>query len=621
MKKISNTDFRGIGFVFFLSLAFYTFSQNKYEAVIDLTSVENDKAPVTIKVPAIDVDSIEFHIPKIVPGTYSISDFGRFVTDFIALDSLGNQLPSRKIDSNRWLVQKANKLHEITYRVDDSYDRSENYQDNFIFEPGGTNIDKNKKAYVINTFGFIGYVDGKKDLPFELTVRRSEKLYGSTALERINTSDSSDTYYARNYHFLADGPLMYCPPDTVTQIIDGTEILVSVYSPGKKLSAEEVMSNISGLMEAQSKYLNGLPVKKYAYLIYLTDSAPLSGGMGALEHSYSSVYFLPEVNVEQISQTVKDVAAHEFLHIVTPLNIHSEEIHYFNYIEPDMSEHLWLYEGVTEYSSMHVQVRYDLYDSSTFLENIREKMFISDNFPDVSFTKMSANILEPEFKDMYTNVYYKGALIAMCLDLYLIKYSDGKMDLPSLMRELAKKYGPAKSFKDEELFDVIEELTYPEIGDFLEVHVGSDEPLPYAKCLDWAGISYSPTTESESFTLGGIGIGLDDKDNLIVAGTSQMNKFGKEMGYKEGDILVTINDVEIKLENIETLLDDLMNSMKEGKKVKAVVKREVGGKLKEVKLKAKARKVKRNEKHKIEFIEGPTPDQLRIRKAWLQGLN
>jgi predicted metalloprotease with PDZ domain len=44
-----------------------------------------------------------------------------------------------------------------------------------------------------------------------------------------------------------------------------------------------------------------------------------------------------------------DVVSHEFFHIVTPLSIHSKEIQDFDYNDPKMSEHLWMYEGVTEY--------------------------------------------------------------------------------------------------------------------------------------------------------------------------------------------------------------------------------------------------------------------------------
>ena len=82
------------------------------------------------------------------------------------------------------------------------------------------------------------------------------------------------------------------------------------------------MENISEILEAQKDYLGGtLPIEKYAFLICLMDYPSLSGKMGALEHSASSMYTLPEVNPVLLVQSVRDIAAHEFFHIITPLAI------------------------------------------------------------------------------------------------------------------------------------------------------------------------------------------------------------------------------------------------------------------------------------------------------------
>lgn len=61
-------------------------------------------------------------------------------------------------------------------------------------------------------------------------------------------------------------------------------------------------------------------------LFYFNDVPTMSRSSGALEHSYSSMYVLPEMDSISLEQTIKDVAAHEFFHIVTPLNIHSYEV-------------------------------------------------------------------------------------------------------------------------------------------------------------------------------------------------------------------------------------------------------------------------------------------------------
>jgi predicted metalloprotease with PDZ domain len=37
----------------------------------------------------------------------------------------------------------------------------------------------------------------------------------------------------------------------------------------------------------------------------------------------------------------------------------------------------------------------------------------------MSFTQMSANVLQQPYKDQYINVYPKGALIGMCIDIII----------------------------------------------------------------------------------------------------------------------------------------------------------------------------------------------------------
>lgn len=595
-------------------------SQEKYIVNIDLTQAKEDRVPVEITLPAIDQDEVEYHMAKIVPGTYSISDFGRFVVSFKASDAEGNYLETKNISKNKWVIKDAKKLNKITYWIEDSFDDFKGYGSNKLFEPGGMSIDADENVFVLNTFGFVGYIDGMKFNPYELTINHAEEIKGATSLKKVNESATSDTYTAENFNFLADAPIMYCEPDIVSKEIAGANVLVSVYSPNKVLSAADVMDNIDELMEAQAKYLGGkLPVDRYAYLIYLFDDQPISGSWGALEHSYSSLYTLPEMDPQRISQTVKDVAAHEFFHIVTPLNIHSEEIHDFNYIEPEMSQHLWLYEGVTEYSSHHVQVKYGLYGLDDFLGEMRNKMNQQDRYGvDIPYTEFSANILQPKNERKYGDVYSGGALIAMCLDLTIIKSTNGAMDLQKVLRELSKQYGPMKAFKDEELFDEIEKITTAEVGDFLKNHVGGTEPLPFSKVLEWAGINYAGESDKMVITAGKFTPAVNENNELYVAGTNDMNDFGKDLGLEEGDILVTWNNSPVTLEEFSNIIQKFYNETEVGDKVTVIVKREINGTVKEKKLKAKARTVKSSQKHELEVVDNPSDEQLKIRSLWLE---
>ncbi|MEO9869497.1 M61 family metallopeptidase [Ekhidna sp.] len=606
-------------FILLAVISLHIVAQEKYQISIDLTKAENDRIPVEITLPTITHDTIEYHMAKIVPGTYSISDFGRFVDDFKAMDIDGNEIAFEKLSTNRWVISEAKRLSKISYWVEDSFDEFDGYGGNPIFEPGGMSIEADKGVFVINTFGFVGYVDGYKFNPFELTIIHDSEIAGATSLKKSTFTDTSDTYVADNFNFLADAPIMYSKPDIVSRQIAGAEILVSVYSPNNVLSATDVMDNISELMEAQSKYLGGqLPVDRYAYLIYLFDGPTISGAMGALEHSYSSLYTLPEMDPERISQTVKDVAAHEFFHIVTPLNIHSEEIHDFNYIEPKMSQHLWLYEGVTEYASQHVQAKYGLFDLEDFLSEMRNKMNQQDQYAvDIPYTEFSENILDPANERRYGDVYAGGALIAWCLDLTIIKSTNGQKDLQFVLRELSKQYGPKKAFKDEQLFAEIEKITTPAVGMFLRKYIGGTESLPYQEILGWAGIDYSPESNEMVITAGKFSPALNENQEIYVASIDGMNDFGKDLDLQQGDVFVEWNGSAVTIETFSDVIQSYYSEAEEGDKVTVIVKREVKGKTKEVKLKAKAQKVESSQKHSLVVIDNPSVDQQKIKSLWL----
>jgi len=590
-------------------------NRNSYSGSIDLNNVVDDKLQVFVALPQTNQSEVEYHIPKIVPGTYSISDFGRFVTDFKAMDSEGSELELERLSDNKWLIKGADKLQKISYWVEDTYDTDKG---NAIFEPGGTNIEDGKN-FVINTFGFFGYIKGMKDLAYEVSITHPEGLYGGTSMIDSNDDPLIDTFTAPNYFDLADAPIMYSSPDTTTMMVGGAEILVQVYSPNDVMDSKFVMENVSEILVAQKDYLGGtLPIKKYAFLIYLLGGPSLSGGFGALEHSYSSMYSLPEVNPILLAQTVKDVAAHEFFHIITPLNIHSEEIGNFDFIDPKMSQHLWMYEGVTEYSAGHVQVKHGLMGLDNYLSVIEGKIAQSQTFDDsLPFTTLSKLCLD-EHEDQYQNVYQKGALIGMALDIKLRKLSGGDYGIQDLMQELAKYYGKETSFKDDELFDKIVSLTYPELREFFDLYVAGPNPLPYKELFSEVGLEYIASGTKEQLTMGNIGLSLNgETDRVYVSNLDDVNEFGLEMGYQEGDEFLSFNGAEVTPLGFQQIVEDFRSGNAEGDKIKAVVMRTVNGKAKKVKLKAAAVMVSMDVENSIEINPNATEEQISLRKAWV----
>ncbi len=592
-------------------------SEEVYYYSVDITKSENDKLGVMLETPKIAKDEAVFCFPKIVPGTYAIYNFGRFISGFKAIAKNGIDLVTEKRDVNSWVIKNAKDLDRILYEVEDTWDTP--LKEDFVFEPAGTNIEKGKN-FLLNTHGVFGYFEGMKFNKLEISVTRPVDFYGSTGLSSIKTENNKDIFYLNNYVELVDSPIMYCIPDTSSIMVGKARVLVSVYSPNKVLKASQIVGSLSSTLMAQKDYLGGeLPVDKYAFLFYFTDrDTGGSGATGALEHSYSSVYYLPEMPFDILKQTLRDVTAHEFFHIITPLTIHSEEIGDFSFNSPKMSQHLWMYEGCTEYAAGHMQVKAGLIERDEYIEIIRDKMQGADEFKDdLPFTTMSKGCLD-EYKKDYNNVYQKGALIGMCLDIWLRNYSGGHYGTQDLMQDLGKKYGKNVSFRDDTLFSVIEKMTYPEIGNFFKKHVAGKEPLPFAETFKMVGLEYYPKFSVLGISYGNIDIGYNpNSGRLVVAGISEMDDFGKALGFLEGDELVSFNGSPLTVDNIKDVISGFIEKAVEGKSLKVQVFRNKEGKMKKVKLKAKIRKVEITEKHILFFSKNASERQVKTRDAWL----
>lgn len=602
----------------------FGFGQDKYQYEIDLNKLENDQLKVKLLTPKIQTDEVVFYLPKIVPGTYSIYDFGRFMSDFTAFDAQGNKLKTSNIDVNSIKIFNASKLYSIEYKIDDSFDDT---GDNFIFQPAGVNFDANKN-YQINTFGLFGYLENKLSLPFELIISHPQGFYGSTAMESFDLGEKSinmDGFRADNYYDFADLPIMYCKADTATLSIGGAEVLFSVYSEDNGKYAKELSVRLSKIVLAAESYLFGkLPMKKYAFLIYLFDpNAERTGGLygsGALEHATSSVYFMPILPKVEFGNYMADVASHEFLHIITPLNIHSEEIGYFDFQNPKMSKHLWLYEGATEYNAKYIQLRSGMVTMKDYVEEIDSKIKNSktrhnDTLP---FTTLSLTCLENQ--EEYLNVYEKGALINLCLDIELKELSGGAYGLQELIRDLSLKYGKDQPFKDDELFDVIVGLTYPEIGTFFTKYVSGNNPLPLKADLAKIGLDYVENGKKMAYSFGFNKLGFDmSLGKFMIDSESSLDDFGRLLGYKKNDIIKSINGIEISYKNLKVFKELLLANLHDGAPIRVVVLRakSEGKKRKPKTLSAPAKKVETIIPYQLTEFEKPSSEQIKLRKQWL----
>ena len=209
-----------------------------------------------------------------------------------------------------------------------------------------------------------------------------------------------------------------------------------------------------------------------------------------MEHSLSSTYALPDN--PQYLHFLKDIIAHEFMHILSPLHLHSDVLANFDYSDPVSNDmHVWLYEGVTEWVSYKMQLTSGLVSFEDYLNYLSEKINKSQDYrSDYSLVRISKEWSSDEGNKQYGNIYQLGALTAAMLDLKLLDLSDGKKGLREVYLELISSYGKDKPFDNNEFFDEFVQMTYPQIAQFIENHIKNNTAFNFQELLGVIGVTY-----------------------------------------------------------------------------------------------------------------------------------
>ena len=479
---------------------------------------------------------------------------------------------------------------------------------------------------MLNLHGFIGYFDSLKKAQYKLDVTAPATFKRTSALQETGMKSSADgtsitsSYFAPRYFDITDNPMFYGELDVEEFQVGDIKIVLSVYSPNKLHTAKQIKETINKMMQAQKTYLGAInSTPRYDIYLFLSEGKEDSPkGFGALEHHTSTVVVMPEaIPAEALAESLTDVVAHEFFHIVTPLSVHSEDVHYFNYNKPTFSKHLWMYEGVTEYFAQHFQVFEGLVTADEFYSTMLGKISTAAGMNDaMSFTKMSENVLDEPYAPQYFNVYQKGALIGMCVDILMREGSNGNRGILSLMKELSLKYGKNKPFEDDKLIDEIVAMTYPSLRTFFDTHVIGDTPINYTDFFNKVGLELSEGKVKTNYIMndGALIFAPNMETGTIpFSNAVAQNSFWHNQGVKPGDVLKTVNGTPLSLANAQQLIGGMF-MWQPGTDIEVTLDRNG----EEIVIKTTLEQSYTTGKS-LQPTANATTAQIALRKAWLKG--
>jgi predicted metalloprotease with PDZ domain len=445
---------------------------------IDLNDRADDSFKVTAWVGGLTEANAVYQFAATAPGTYQVMDIGRYVRSFEALDAAGRSLPVERVSVNQWKLGDPARVRTLRYAIAETWDTPVDRHQVYLM--CGTSIERDH--VLINPHAVIGYPSGMQARPIRLRIAYPAGWKVGTALER----DRSGAYVAEDFDRLVDSPILLGRLTEARTRVTGVPVEIYTYSRTGKIRSSQLLGAMDDMLQAAGRFLGKLPVNRYTFLYHFDDRPA-----GAWEHSLSSEYVLQEsAFTDSVGRYVKDIAAHEFFHIVTPLNIHSEIIEHFNFVTPVPSQHLWLYEGTTEWAAHAMQLRAGLKSPDEYLAKVIEKMRIDRARYDSTWSlrELALTSYSDSGQVQYANIYMRGALTAGLLDIRLLELSGGQRGLQDLIVDLTHRFGKRRAFPESTFVDTLAGMTSPEIRDFFNRYVWDSQRLPIADYYGKLGI-------------------------------------------------------------------------------------------------------------------------------------
>lgn len=500
---------------------------------------------VTLTIPPslLQHDSV-YHFPAYVPGMHQKLDFGRLVSSFKAFDTKGNELSVQRTGINDWYITSYNHLAKIIYDIEGTFDLPDT---TVLVHPQGGTVIRPEYA-VINPHAVFGYFSSLLDFPILIEIDYPTQWQLGTTL----SSNDNRNFWATSYKELLDSPILMGELTTSKTTIRDMEVEVFVYSPSDSINADTVLALSHPIINCAIQFIGYTPVSRYVLLVYFHDKEdhskiPCLNFWGALEHGNSSTYALPAQ--KELFPYLQKMIAHEFMHILAPLNLHSNKLVSTDYSIPvNQDNHLWLYEGITEWASHIMLLRNAFISLDDYLLELSAMIRRSRTFtPPYSLLKLSNSWHTAEGKKQYGNIYQLGALTATILDLRLLRLSEGTRGLREVYLDLVKKYGSKQPFDNDSFFEEFITLTYPEIQSFIHKHIMSYTPFDFVEEFKAVGIQYLP-------------VQLEDQNTPSLGFTVEHHPQGfvvsKILSPDTSAVKVKVGDIIVQVEVDDSPLDE-----------------------------------------------------------------
>jgi predicted metalloprotease with PDZ domain len=566
---------------------------------VSLPQPANHVIHVTLRAEGLKGESQDFKMPVWAPGYYRILDFAKNVSNFRAEDESGHALPWEQTSKNTWRVAAANTRALVL-----SYDVTATTQ--FVAQ---TYLDENR-AFISAPGLYLhaaGHIQRQPvTVAFELPAGWTKI---ATGLDPV--LGKPNTFAAPDFDVLYDCPTLLGNQESIEFEAAGRPHRAAIENLPASVDRQKLAADLKRMVEAATRLIGDVPYRHYTFLL-------MGKGNGGIEHLNSAAIAF---NGDRLTTELRyrgwlSYLAHEYFHNFNVKRIRPIALGPFDYDRENLTNMLWVSEGLSVYYQDLVLVRAGLITSEQYLEKMASTIGRFENVPGhryQSATESSLNTWGSSGvgNDDNTSISYydNGAMLGALLDLRIRNESGNRKSLDDVMRSLYRKYylERKRGFTDAEFRAECEHAAGAHLDEVF-YYAATTKEMDYAKYFGYAGLA----VESESQEAKGAWLGVNTRSQE--AGLEVVEVIPRSpaegAGLRAGDRIIAVEGVKAAPKT----MNDALAARKPGDALKLQLIRDGNPRDFDVVLGKNATWT-----FHIKLTQAPSALQTAILKDWLRG--
>lgn len=495
-------------------------------------------------------------LPAWVPGSYMIRDFAKHVVS-IRAHANGTAVALQKIDKNTWQCAPCCGALVIEYEV-------------YCFDlaPRGAYVD-HTRVFFDGCRVFL-VVEGEEEQTRSVEIIRPEYAEFSawecaTSMTKAAVADDGfGIYVAANHLELIDHPFEISAFKRLEFMVASVPHILVIAGP-VQADLQRLTDDVKKICQTHVDFFGEFP-KMDCYVFILN---VLSKGWGGIEHRASCSLICTRACLPRYGEAVPSddyksllgLFSHEYFHVWNVKRIKPEVFINPNLKSEVYTRQLWVFEGVTAYFDNKNLVRAGVIDSQDYLSILQNDINQLLQAPGAGVQTLEESSFDawikyyqPDENSINSTVsyYLKGSLVALLLDLAIIKNSMRSLSLADVMQVLWQQYGKTGLGLPENYFEhVTFEVTGEDYSNFFESSLRSTLPLEFADLLLNAGIEYRSKNLAR---IDNLGIKIHQDPNKLIVRSVINDSVAQRSGLAANDHIIAINGFAVNSNTLETVI-------------------------------------------------------------------